>query len=1060
MRDEVKSISGVSPTYRGDAALRRSLPEFDLPPGAADTRPDNVSRRDFLRLTGFTAASAVLWQACARPPVEKAIPHLIPVEEAVLGESTWQSGLCGACSAGCGLRVKLRDGRPVMLEGNSVYFESNGGLCPAGQASLIGLYDSHRLGMPLAQGRPTTPTDAKASLNHHWTRLRASGGGVRLLTGDIASPTALSLIDKFLKSFADGRMAQLSSPPIADIRNAHRRTHGRASVPDYRFDRAEMIVSFGADFLGSFLSPVRFAADYAARRDPDRADPPAMSRHVQFESLLTITGAKADERYPLSPDQIHLTLLNLARDVASLAGDAFPLPNLPEPPVDPALVQRLAKELVEYRGRSLVLCGQSDVSTQVCCNYINTLLDNYGGTIRLREQPEAVVVETALATLIEEMESGAVAALIVVGTNPVAELPGRDRIVAALKKVPLVVQIAAHSDETTPYATYVLPESHFLETWSDTAPSADTYAIGRPAVKPWGESHSLIEYLSSWVDGTGEGKEILRRRFQSNVLPHLTGMLSADAAWEDLVGRGCVRLDQTKVNGTSPVFDRSALTDLILPDSIALAQEKAEHFDPPQLALYEAPHFRGWGAASNPYLYELPDPISKVTWDNVALIGPKFATTHSLRNGDLLAISPAEHRAEPIAIEIPCFVLPGMAEGVVAVALHYGSEASRRFAKVGPQWLFGKDSTGPDGRVGVNAAPLLGWKGGDLSYEGRRVGIRPVGRRIALACTQEHFDLAERENDLPAGTHLPEIVISGTLDAYRADPASLVGHPSHEGYDLWPDDHPTPVHRWGMAIDLNKCTGCSACIVGCNIENNIPIVGRDEVRRNREMHWLRIDRYYRSDGRDSQPNSPDVVFMPVMCQQCAHAPCETVCPVLATTHSSEGLNQQTYNRCVGTRYCANNCPYKTRRFNWFDYPQMWEKESVDESGSRQSTERERLLLNPDVTVRSRGVMEKCTFCIQRIMDAKARAKSAGQPVKEGDIQPACAGSCPARAIVFGDLNDPASAVSLLWKRQRAYHLLEELNVRPSVAYLAEVRNREGGAPAGDFHHSTGDSHHG
>jgi molybdopterin-containing oxidoreductase family iron-sulfur binding subunit len=429
--------------------------------------------------------------------------------------------------------------------------------------------------------------------------------------------------------------------------------------------------------------------------------------------------------------------------------------------------------------------------------------------------------------------------------------------------------------------------------------------------------------------------------------------------------------------------------------------------------------------AHNAWLHELPDPVTKVTWDNYACLSPAAAARLGIEDGDLVRIELGKG-ASAKSLELPALIQPGQHDSVVAVALGYGRVDTERFARIGPRWVFGRTSVGADGRVGGNAAPLALLADGLIRFERSSARIVRTGEKHELASTQEHHSLSAPQNVAPRRAELRPIVQETTLAALVSgieEHTAKLGHDTHP--DLWPDDHPPTGHRWAMAIDLSACTGCSACVVACQAENNIPVVGKDEVRRKREMHWLRVDRYYADHG-----GGVDVAFQPMMCQHCDTAPCETVCPVLATVHSEEGLNQQIYNRCVGTRYCANNCPYKVRRFNWFDYPR--------------EDRLQNLVLNPDVTVRSRGVMEKCTFCVQRIQEAKIEARRKGERLADGAIRTACEQSCPAGAIIFGDLNDPGSRIAKLAASGRAYRVLEEFNFRPAVHYLKLVRNRQEG----------------
>jgi molybdopterin-containing oxidoreductase family iron-sulfur binding subunit len=510
--------------------------------------------------------------------------------------------------------------------------------------------------------------------------------------------------------------------------------------------------------------------------------------------------------------------------------------------------------------------------------------------------------------------------------------------------------------------------------------------VTQPAIRPLGGTRAVVETLAAWTGRPAKARDLLREQWKDRF------------DWERAVEDGFAEAappaaPAPRWAGQKPVFAAQA----------ARAGRT--------VALYPAAGMLDGRHAYNPWLHELPDPMTKLTWENCAALSPAAAASLGVTDGDVVRISAGA------AMELPVVVQPGQHDDVVAVALGYGRKASERFRNLGPRWINQRPTVNENGRVGVNASPLLAFEDGLLRYEREGAAIVKTGRRVELALTQTHHTLSVPRQLAPAGGAVRPIVQEVDL----AELGKPAGHgESHE--ELWPDDHPYRGHRWGMAVDLNACTGCSACVIACQVENNTPVVGKDEVRRRREMHWIRIDRYY-----SGPPESVRVAHQPMMCQQCDHAPCETVCPTLATVHSDEGLNQQVYNRCVGTRYCANNCPYKTRRFNWFDYPR------VDRMAN--------LVLNPDVTVRSRGVMEKCTFCVQRIQEAKIEAKRLGVPLKDGDIRLACEQACPAGAIVFGDLNDRSSRVARLAHDAREYRVLEELNVGPAVHYLKIVRKR-------------------
>ena len=989
-----------------ETALAPDGNEFTDPPGEIESQ---LARRDFLKAAGFAFAGAML-SGCARAPVEKAIPYLIQPEEIVPGRASYYASTCAGCSAGCGLLAKTRDGRPVKLEGNPEHPWSRGGLCAAGQASLLGLYDSQRLEDPIINGRDATWAEVDRFVAEHLSPVRA-GGAVRFLSGTVTSPTLGAAIQRFLGGFKDARHVIYDPLSSSAILDAHERTHGVRALPRYHFDRARTIVSFDADFLGTWISPVEFTRAYVAGRDAN-ARPPRFSYHVQFESRLSLTGAKADRRVALAPGELGSVLAALAARVATRAGVAFSGGDLSEGRVSPQWLDELASRLWETRGQSLAVSGSQDLDVQILCNFLNHLLGNYGQSLDL-EQPsyQKQGNDRELQALLGELNAGKVAALFIHGVNPVYDLPEGEAFARALERVPLIVSFAERHDETASAAHVVAPDHHPLESWGDAESVAGIISLFQPALNPLGSTRSVLESLAAWSGAPKSAYDLVRDHWQAAIFPRQQREKSFQEFWDHSVQDGFAEVQPAHVqprpfnlSAVRPVPARAAASD-----ALALVLY-------PKVTMLDGRH------AHNAWLHELPDPISKVTWDNYACLSPAAAARLGVRDGDVVRIEWPDGSAAK-SLELPALVQPGQHDGVVAVALGYGRKGTERFAKAGPRWFQARPSVGPDGRVGKNAAPLAVLAGGQIQYQRHNVRIVKTGARRELASTQEHHSLSVPRSVAPQQTEPRPIVQETTLAALR----SSRSEPNAEGgrgapADLWPDDHPYTGHRWAMAIDLAACTGCSACVVACQAENNIPVVGQDEVRRHREMHWLRIDRYYAEDA-----GGVDVAFQPMMCQQCDTAPCETVCPVLATVHSEEGLNQQIYNRCVGTRYCANNCPYKVRRFNWFDYPH--------------EDRLQNLALNPDVTVRSRGVMEKCTFCVQRIQEAKLEAKRAGEKFADGAARTACEQSCPAGAIVFGDLDDPESRVVKLARSGRAYRVLEEFNFRPAVHYLKLVRNR-------------------
>jgi molybdopterin-containing oxidoreductase family iron-sulfur binding subunit len=969
------------------------------------------NRRDFLRAAGFTLAGAAL-AGCTRAPVEKAIPYLVQPEEIVPGRSYFYASTCAGCSAGCGLLGKVRDGRPIKLEGNPEHPLSRGGLCAVGQASLLGLYDSQRPQTPLVAGHPASWDEVDRALHEELASLRSRGGAVRFFTGTITSPTVLAWMERFLATFPNARHVVYDPLSSSALLEAHALTHGVRALPRVRLERAEVIASFDADFLGTGMAPVEFTAGYRAGRDLE-ATPPRFSYHVQFESRMSLTGTKADRRVRVAPGEFGLVLTHLVARLARRARARFATGDLEEPPVAADVLDDLARHLWTSRGRSVVLCGSQDVPTQVLTNYANHLLGNYGATLDWSQPSrQRQGNDRELETLLGELTSGKVAALFVSGVNPVYDLPGGRELAAALERTPLVVSLAEQLDETASRARYVCPTPHFLESWGDAEPVSGVVSLFQPLLHPFGQTRSLLESLATWSGRSQPAYELLRAHWERAFFPRQKQERSFDTFWDRALHDGYAEVEP------KPARPKPFRLDAVQPIGRA-ARPAPGAF---ALVLYPKVCMLDGRHAHNPWLQELPDPVTKVAWDNYACLSPSAAARLEVAEGDVIRLE-VSGGSEPL--ELPAYVQPGQHDGVVAVALGYGRQGTERFAQIGPQWLFGGPGVGEDGRVGRNAAPLGELADGCLHYERHDVRLTKTGKKHTLASTQRHHTLTVPQNIPLVGGQRREIVEELTLPAFLARVAAgeETAHNHNPEKDLWPPDHTYPVHRWAMAIDLTACTGCGACILACQAENNIPVVGKDEVARQREMHWLRIDRYYAGDDDDVE-----VVHQPLLCQQCDYAPCESVCPVLATLHSEEGLNEQIYNRCVGTRYCANNCPYKARRFNWFDY--------------RRDDRRQNLALNPDVTVRSRGVMEKCTFCVQRIQEAKIEAKHRAEPLGDGDIQTACQQSCPAQAVVFGDLNDPKSRVAQLARSPRSYRLLAEFNFRPAVRYLAVVRNRE------------------
>ncbi len=925
------------------------------------------SRRGFFKVMGLSATAATL-ASCQRRPLQNIIPFLKQPEDFRAGEAVWYASTCGACSASCGLLVKTRDGRPIKIEGNDLHPVSKGGVCAIGQASILSLYDAARSPKPVSLGKPTSWTDMDRTMRGGLRRLGEAGRAIRLVTPPYAGPSGEAAIARFLSAYPTARRVSHDPFGTTAIARAHLNTHGVGAIPAYRLDAARVVVGFGADFLGTWLQPVALTKQYVSGRNPDRAE--KMSRHIQFEPNLTLTGSNADVRTAILPSDLTPALMQLAKRLGVDVPAAAPAGLAPDS------LDRLAADLRSAQGESLVLCGSDDIVAQCLTNAINEALGNYGTTISLSAGtiiPESDSVDQLLA----ELRKGEIAGIVFVGTNPVYSHPEGAELAERLPKVEISAATNDRPDETGGLVQHLAPDHHYLESWGDSEAEQGVLGLYQPAVAPIFDTRSAFESILTWA---GEGRpyyDFIRRRWESDVFPVAVNAPAAfDAFWDRSVRDGLARYTPRVQEAT---FQAEALTRVLAESPAAKTTGDLE------LVLYPSMALRDGALGNNAWLQELPDPITKITWGNVVSVGQETAGKLGVRDGDVVKLRRGDR-----FLTLPVLVQPGMRSNVAAVGLGYGRKHA---GSIG------------DG-VGENGF-LLARNDGRLTLSNLTATIERTGQSTTLARSQTHDSMENRE--LVREIHLEQLLTGDAPEP--ADHAAL--------HSRWLR-HEYPERRWAMSIDLSKCTGCSACVVACRAENNITIVGPDEVRRHRDMDWIRIDRYYEGEGDDVR-----VLRQPMLCQHCENAPCESVCPVLATVHSSDGLNQQVYNRCVGTRYCANNCPFKVRRFNWFDYPR---------------DPMERMVLNPDVVVRSRGVMEKCSFCFQRIRDAKTRARLENRPIRDGDLRTACQQSCPADAIVVGDLNDSKSRIAESVRSKRNYHLLTELNIDPAVSYLARVRN--------------------
>lgn len=954
-------------------------------------------RRDFLKALGF-GLGAVTLAACQTTPVHKSIPYLVKPEEIIPGIPNYYTSTFNGHS----VLVKTREGRPIKIEGNPNCVLSKGSLDAKGQASVLDLYDVSKLKGPVLNDADTSWDKADQFVKEELSKIKAGGKKIRIVSSTVNSPSSKAVIADFTAQYPNTKHVQVDAVSYSGIIKANENSFGKAALPRYHFDRADVIVSFGADFLGTWISPVEYSRAYASKRNNTALETKKMSRHIQFETGMSLTGTNADTRLPIKPSEQGIALLNLYAALGGSISGTKPLANNPNAA---KAITLAAKELSVAKGRSLVVCGSNDISSQIVVNAINSLLGNYGTTIDL-DNPSYQYAgnDTEFIEFINEMNRGEVDAVFFLNSNPAYEFSDTKAFTDALSKVKLRVSFADRKDETASLCQVIAPNHHYLEAWGDSNPIEGYYTIIQPVINPVYNSRYAEQGLLIWSDNVvTDYYQYIQNNWAKTVLAQ------SGSTWKELLQKGSVTMP-VKSGGSYPV---SAGLDPLVQTIITESNNLAKGGDNAiELHLYQSVGIGDGKSANNPWLQELPDPVSKVTWDNYAAISPKFAEKLGIAERDLVEV-----KTDKYSVILPVLVQPGQAYGTISVALGYGR------AKAG--------KAGSD--IGKNAYPFLRFVNATLQTT-TAATISQTAGTYELAQTQTHHSIEGRN-----------IVRETTLKDYLQDPNSGTGHRHINEVDLW-NEYEQPGHNWVMAIDLNACTGCGACIVACNAENNIPVVGRDEVRRRREMHWIRIDRYYTVNdgdkkvtkeeeiGRLENMDNVSVIHQPMMCQHCDHAPCETVCPVLATVHSSEGLNQMAYNRCIGTRYCANNCPYKVRRFNWFNY---WNDSRFDNYMNNEFTQ---LVLNPDVSTRSRGVMEKCSMCVQRIQAGKLQAKLDKRQLKDGDIKVACQQTCPTNAIIFGDGNDPESEVSKALKSERTYYVLEEINTKPGVGYQTKVRN--------------------
>ncbi len=973
----------------------------------------DTSRRDFLKMMGF-GLGAVSLAAC-EAPVRNAIPWVVKPEEIDPSIANYYASTYVSGSDVCSVLVKTREGRPIKVEGNEMSALSGGGTTPQAEASVLSLYDKERLTGPMVDGKEATWDDVDRAVG-----ALAAGSRVAIVSNTIASPSTMKAIEAFKGKFTNTTHVAYDQYSAHGILEAHQKTFGKRAYPSYDFSKAKTIVAVASDFLGTGVNASLNNKQFAASRKlgDNKKD---MSRLYVFESNFSLTGANADYRFPIRASEEGLFVKAIYDAV--VGGQSASNPN----------VQKAIADLKAAGSNGLVVAGSNDADVQVLVSAINNALGSYGTTIDINSSLNVRAGnDVAFSQFVDQMKGGGYDAVFFYNCNPVYDHPRGAEIGEGLKNVKFSLSTSDRMEETSASVKCVAPDNHYLESWNDFEIATGSYSLSQPTISNIFNTRQAQDSFLTWGGSESSYYDFLRANWESDMMPLAgDGASTFDYFWDKSLHDGVFTVS---AGDAAASFDGGAV------GTAASAVGGQSAGSGLELVIYQNNSVGTGIQANNPWLQEMPDPITKACWDNYVTASPKQVEEWGIRtDSGKMSTQLVNLTVNGQTVSVPVLPQPGQAEGTIGLALGYGRTKAGRVA---------------DG-VGVNAYPMVASTSKGLSYSiTSGVSVEPTSASYRVAQTQTSQTYMGRET----------VIQETVLKSYQQDPqagrhfpriATAEGFKKPSAVSLW-KGHEYANHHWGMAIDLNSCTGCGTCTVACQVENNVPVVGKDEVLMRREMHWIRIDRYYSTDAPEDDlvamekaEANPEVVFQPMMCQQCNNAPCETVCPVAATTHSSEGLNQMTYNRCIGTRYCANNCPYKVRRFNWFKY------HDNDQFSANTSMNNDlgKMVLNPDVTVRARGVMEKCTFCVQRIQEGKLTAKRENRRPVDGEVSTACVKSCPSDALVFGDMKDPNSKISKMLKiksmekgveaqEPRAYHVLEELRVMPNIWYLTKVRNKD------------------
>ncbi len=1023
--------------------------EFNGEPTKMEDVPAHLAgnRRDFLKFLGFGLGAATVAAGCDIP-VKRAIPYVVKPEQIVPGIANYYASTFVQGGDFCPVLVKTREGRPIKIEGNDLSPITKGGTSARAQASVLSLYDTNRYTGPKVKTGVSWKDSTWEEVDKSITSSLSASKNIRLVSHTIMSPTSKKTIGEFISKYPNSKLVTYDPVSSSAMLDANEKNFGVRAIPSYKFDQAEVIVSFNADFLGTWISPIEYASDYIKGRKIADAKNAKMSRHFQVESHMSLTGSNADNRILVKPSEQGVAIAFLYNEITGASAPTSGLNSKAK-----SALTKVAQQLKKSAGKSLVVSASTNVNEQLMINAINNALGNYGTTLDMGTPSyQRQGNDTELKQFVEDVKSGAVDCVILMGANPLYDCTYGTQLTESFGKIKSKISSALVEDESSSLCDIIVPTTHYLESWGDVEAKKGHFSLIQPTIAPLFDSRPIEVSLLKWsqsesldLASSQPYYEYLKSSWRNSVFAGQTAFTSFQSFWDSALHDGVF----VAGGSNSPSYSAAEIgSDLTKVNTSEI-----------EISFFETVQIGHGQYAGNPWLMEMADPVARTTWGNYLAVPVNFngvSTMEGMNNlvdGDLVELTVGTKK-----MTVPVIQQFGQMPGTVSLALGYGRTNA--------------GNTGSN--VGVNVFDSLTMGTNGPSYFNSKVEVsNKIGKEKDFSCVQYHHTMGVKGIDKETNTEINadeaalvffdyftgakgfqgaltdrSVVyttnvseLANTIEHVqkkRAHAQHLNAQQIYKGHDnLYSQGH-----HWGMHIDLNACIGCGACTVACMAENNVPVVGKHEVAIHHEMTWLRIDRYYYGDVEN-----PNTIYQPMMCQHCDNAPCENVCPVNASNHSAEGLNQMAYNRCIGTRYCANNCPYKVRRFNWLDYTKadIWpanQPRLQEEKVPFMADNLTRMVLNPDVTVRSRGVIEKCSFCVQRIQEGKLTAKKEGRALQDRDVSPACQTSCPTGAITFGDMNNKGGELVAKLESPLNYIVLEEINVRSSVTYTMKVNNRD------------------